>query len=246
MAAEPLFPTPLHLTRQIHDPIANKTFVLEEYGQGNRLVSVNGAKTSIADYERGELTEIDRDAATYSVTRFEVIAKATPTAAIREDARPALRSAGMRATKLGRNAEFFEAEVESGGMKQRVSVAVDATTTVSREALEVLLGVAYPGTRRPEQEIVMSAAGFHERRGVASNTTTQQQLFALPIEQSMTLDVDGQSIELRTSVVRVGTEAPPADVVSIPPGARLVVSRIVSVQQELERLTQPNAKPNLP
>src|SRR5262245_33193591 len=77
LGAEPLFPTPLHITRQVHDPITDRTFVLDEYAQGNRLVSVSGAKTSIADYEKGELTEIDRDTATYSVTRFDAIAKAS-------------------------------------------------------------------------------------------------------------------------------------------------------------------------
>lgn len=74
-AAEPLFPAPLHITRQIQDPLAGTTVVLDEYGYGNRLVSVRGSKTSIADYERGELTEIDRDTATYSVTRFEALAR---------------------------------------------------------------------------------------------------------------------------------------------------------------------------
>lgn len=237
-AAEPLFPTPLHITRQVHDPITDRTFVLEEYAQGNRLVSVSGAKTSIADYDKGELTEIDRDAATYSVTRFEAIAKAAQAASVTktENLKAAPRSTGMKATKLGRNAEFFETDIESGGMKQRVAVGLDPVTTVSKEALEVLLGAAYPGTHRPEHDAVISAAGTREHRGPATNAT--QRLYALPIEQSMTVDLDGQHLELRTSVVRLGNETPPADLVSIPPGARLVTSRIVAVQQELERQTQ--------
>src|SRR4051794_27842202 len=75
-AAPALFPTPLHITRQVHDSISGKTAVLEEYAYGNRLIAVRGAKTSIADYEKGELIEIDRDAGTYSVTRFDAVARA--------------------------------------------------------------------------------------------------------------------------------------------------------------------------
>jgi len=75
LAAGPLFPTPLHLTRQVHDPISGKTTMLNEYGYGNRLISVRGGLTSIADYEKGELLEIDRDAGTYSITRFEPTAR---------------------------------------------------------------------------------------------------------------------------------------------------------------------------
>lgn len=262
-AAEPLFPTPLHLTRQVHDPLANTTVVLEEYGYGNRLVSVRGAKTSIADYERGELTEIDRDAATYSVTRFDLIARAVAMAGgsgaapVKEDraearATPAMRSTGMRATKLGRNAEYFEAEVGAAGMKQKVEIALDPTARVSRAALEVLLGAAYPAVKRPEHDVVMSAAVTREQRrgNVSTNAAaaTQQELYALPIEQRLTIGLDDQTtIELRSSVVRLGTEQPPADLVSIPAGARLVVSRYVAVASELELMNRPSSPvPNVP
>lgn len=261
-AAEPLFPTPLHITRQVHDPISDTTVVLDEYGYGNRLVSVRGAKTSIADYERGELTEIDRDEATYSITRFEAIAKAISAmggggeaaesvkSEDRHDARPTLRSAGMKPTKLGRNAEFFEADLTAAPMKQKVTIAVDATTLVSKEALEVLLGAAYPSPRRPEHDLVLSAAAPRDRRGGGVGTMSQQQSapsYALPIEQSMTIELEGQKLEMRTSVVRVGAEMPAADLVSIPAGARLVTSRIVAVQNELERMNRPQTQtPDVP
>ena len=263
-AAEPLFPMPLHLTRQVHDPLANSTVVLEEYGYGNRLVSVRGSKTSIADYERGELTEIDRDAATYSVTRFDQIARAValtggnaaaPVKEDRAEARAAaatMRSTGMRATKLGRNAEYFEAEVSAEGMKQKVEIALDPTARVSKAALEVLLGAAYPAAKRPEHDVVMSAAVTREQRrgNVSTNAAAAQtqELYALPIEQRFTIGLDDQTtLELRSSVVRVGNEQPPADLVSIPAGARLVVSRYVAVASELELMNRPSSPvPNVP
>ncbi|HET8799105.1 MAG TPA: hypothetical protein VFO89_15540 [Thermoanaerobaculia bacterium] len=252
-AAEPLFPTPLHLTRQVHDPIAGTTVVLEEYGYGNRLVSVRGHKTSIADYERGELTEIDRETSTYSVTRFDVIARALQAAGGGMTAAPQarsakareLRSAGMKTARHGRNAEVFEGEIESGDLQQKLVIAVDREAAVSREALEVLLGAAYPGTRLPEHDAVLGAAA-PKSRGVTSHASDSQS-YALPVEQSMTIDVGGQSIELRTTVVRVGNEPPPADLVAIPAGARLVPSRIVAVQDELEFLQRPASQaPNVP
>lgn len=247
-AAEPLFPTPLHITRQVHDPLSNTTVVLEEYGYGNRLVSVRGPKTSIADYERGELTEIDRDTATYSITRFDTIAKVTQSIGVvaSEDARAtalakprALRSLGVKATAHGRNADFFESEVEAKELHQKVEIGVDRSAMVSREALEVLLGAAYPGVRRAEHDVVLSAAA-PQRSSVATNANeSRSSLYALPVEQSTTIELDGQSLSFRTSVVRVGNEAPPADVVAIPAGARLVTSRLVAVQNELELVNRP-------
>lgn len=251
-AAEPLFPTPLHITRQVHDPLAGTTVILEEYGYGNRLVSVRGHRTSIADYERGELTEIDRETSTYSVTRFDAIARAlqavgTPAATARAQSagRPReLRSLGMRATRHGRNAEFFATELPAEGMRQRVEVAVDRTALVSRNALEVLLGAAYPGTRTAEHDAVLDAAAPAGGRAIATNAAS---LYALPVEQTTTIELEGEAIEFRTSVVRVGSEPPPADLVAIPAGARLVPSRIVAVQNELELLDRPaSAAPNVP
>ncbi len=251
IAAAPLFPTPLHITRQVHDPISGKTSVLEEYGVGNRLISIRAERTSIADYEKGELIEIDRNAGTYSVTRFDAIAKAAQLtgapamATMAGGPKPAAppRSAGMKATRTGRNAEFFEADVD-GDVKQRIEVGVDRANLISKEALEVLLGAAYPGVRRPEHDAVLSAARSQRPRGVASQSEAGEPAFALPVEQIVRYEIDGQQLEFRTSVVRLGSEPPPADLVSIPAGARLVVSRYVAVAQELETFEHPVSSPS--
>lgn len=235
--AAPLFPTPLHLTRQVHDPISGKTTVLNEYGYGNRLISVRGGLTSIADYEKGELLEIDRDAGTYSITRFDAIAKATQAAgpqaaaAVAETKKPLLRAVASKATKSGRSAEFFESSIDTKPLKQKIEVGVDRSVTLSKDALEVLLGSAYPGVRRSEHDVVLSAA------------SQAQASYSLPIEQVISFDLEGQQLEFRTSVVRVGDETPPADLVSIPAGARLVVSRIVAVSQEIDQINHPTAAP---
>jgi hypothetical protein len=251
-AASPLFPAPIHITRQVHDPISGQSTVLNEYGVGNRLITVRGPLTAIADYEKGELLEIDRDAGTYSITRFEVIAKlamrsAPPAAAKTAAARtkPSVRNATPFATKSGRAAEFFEAEIEADAAKQKVSVGVDRGIRLSREALEVLIGAAYPGTRRADHDVILSAAAGN-RLPVASQSAgadAAPESYGLPLEQVVRYDIDGQQLEFRTSVMRVVNEPPPADAISIPAGARLVPSRTAAVTRELELLENPQAAP---
>jgi hypothetical protein len=243
--AGPLFPAPIHLTRQVHDPISDTTTVFDEYASGNRLVSIRGGRTSIADYEKGELTEIDRDAGTYSVTRFDAIARATKNQ-IAPPAKSTVTAGGVRATKLQRSAETFQAEIESTGAKESIDIAVDPTVRLSREALEVLVGAAYPGVRTAEHDAVITAAAGGQQRRVSAQSTSSQsaeQTYALPVEQTVRYDIDGQKIETHTAVVRVGNETPPPDLLAIPAGAQKVTSRIVEVARELERLENPAMPP---
>ena len=254
-ASAPLFPTPLHITRQVHDSISDKTAVLEEYGYGNRLIAIRGALTSIADYEKGELVEIDRDSGTYSITRFDALAKAAqkvnPPSPARVEAASAdklvraMRSVGVKAAKSGRSAEFFEAAIDAPSVKETISVGIDRSAPVSKEALEVLLGAAYPGVRTSEHDAILSAAAPSGRPVVATSAGAQaaESAYALPIEQVIRYEMDGQSAELRSSVMRVGSEAPPADLVAIPAGARLVTSRIVAAAAEIELSEHPIATP---
>src|SRR5688572_20952221 len=72
--ARVLFPTNLHLTRQVEDPLSGKTVTIDEYCYGNRVVSVSGEKTVIADYDKQQITEINRKNGTYSVSRFDEVA----------------------------------------------------------------------------------------------------------------------------------------------------------------------------
>src|SRR4051794_32869510 len=75
-AAPSLFTKPLHVTRSVDEPLSGKTSVVEEYYFGSRVVTTRGERSVIVDYERREITEIDRANATYSVTRFDDAAAA--------------------------------------------------------------------------------------------------------------------------------------------------------------------------
>lgn len=54
-----LFPSPLHLTRQISDPVSQSTSIVDEFCYANRVVSVSNDRTSIVDFATRELTTID-------------------------------------------------------------------------------------------------------------------------------------------------------------------------------------------
>lgn len=252
-AGGPIFPTPIHITREVQDPISGKTIVLNEYGYGNRLVAVRDHVTAIADYEKGELIEIDRNAGTYSVTRFETIAKAAklqgggeggeiPAAqGASQTVRGDVKALGAKATKSGRPADFFRVEGES----QAVEVAIDRNVSLSREALEVLLGTAYPGTGSRQHDAVIAAAAHRGGgRGVAADAASQEPSYSLPLEQRFEIGDGEETIEFRSSVLRVGNEPPPADMVAIPAGARLVESRTAGVLRELERIDSPPLQPS--
>ena len=238
-----IFPAPIHITREVHDPISDRTIVLNEYGYGNRLISVRDHVTAIADYEKGELTEIDRDAGTYSVTRFDTIARAaqaaggpTPIAATRTRERD-LKGIAAKETKSGRPADFFRAD----GEEQSYEVALDRSVRISKEALEVLLGAAYPGTRAEQHDVVIAAAG-RGRNAIASDSESERS-YALPLEQLIESTAGQERIVFRNSVLRVASEPPPADVLAIPAGARLVSSRVANLLREIEQI---DAKPLTP
>src|SRR5688500_2496689 len=95
--ARVLFPTNLHLTRQVQDPLSGKTVTIDEYCSGNRVVSVSGDKTVIADYDKQQLIEINRKEGTYSISRFDEVAVVTS-----DESSTATRSIGGEGVKRDR------------------------------------------------------------------------------------------------------------------------------------------------
>jgi hypothetical protein len=256
-AAAVLFPEPLHLVRRVADPISGKETTLQEYCSGNRVVTVSGAKVVIADYDKQQLTEIDRDAGTYSVTRFEEIARANgavrrpaeTAAALRSGPRGSLWKAtplGARASASGRTLETYAYDREEAGEKRHIEVGVDRRVALSRDALEVLIGTAYPSSATAEHEVLMRAAGGESvAASVASNSadsgggaSARATAYALPAEQSMSWEAGGTKMTMTSSVLSVSTDNAPDDVMTIPPGAKLVESRITRLVRELRELDE--------
>jgi hypothetical protein len=250
-----LFPKNLHLTRQVQEPLSGTTTTFEEYCSGNRVVSVSGDKTVIADYDRQEITEIDRHAGTYSVSRFDEVANVGAEGGSKLTAESArgISSEGVKRDRwtatprgvrgaAGRSVDQFEF-AEAGQDGRKVEVGIDRGVVLSEEAVEVLIGAAYPNPRRDEHEPLLRAAGSRDATRVTTNSAEaapQDAAYGLPVTQAFTYTDSGSSVTFRTTVTRVGAEAPPAEVLMIPPDAKRVESHAASVRRQLRELDHPS------
>lgn len=227
----------------------NEPVTIEEYYFGNRAVSVLGRKVVIADYERGELTEIDRDAGTYSVTTFEQLASLNAAAGAPKAAAAADEPFNIRATQRrsdSRASDSFEATPKKPhGNLKKLEIGVDRSIKLSRDAVEIIVGAAYPRTRTIETDFFMRGASPSPQGGPAARPQAaggREADHSLPVDHIMAFDFDGQEIVVRNRIVRVVREAPPADAITIPPGARLVESNTVTAARTVQDL-EPNIKP---
>lgn len=241
-----LFPTPLHITREIVSPVSKARSVVEEYCNGNRVVSVSGSRTAIVDYDKNEMTAIDFAAGTYSITKFEDIAKSHEgmTAAARageaRDWKVAARGGSLVGSRPG---ETVEAERSSGRLHQTIRVTADTQLALSRGAVEALLGFSYPNAPDAAAGVVLDALRAERPRlaenSAGASSTNAESEYHLPLEHIVRFDVDGETVESRSVVLRVGSELPPPDVLAIPPGAKLVDTGIVAVRRQLDEIEHP-------
>jgi hypothetical protein len=240
-----LFPTPLHITRELSDPVSQKTSTIDEYCQGNRMVSVTGTRTAIADYGKGELTEIDFAAGTYSVTKFEQLArldeKMAPSAArvsamsasaARDEWHVEPRGGSVIAS---RPAETTEAERKDENTHQTLRISADRQMTLGRGAIEAILGIGYPHRADSTGDVMLGALRSHEKR-VETNGAASAEEYHLPLEQVFRFEAGGEAMETRNVVVRLGSELVPPEALTIPSGAKLVESKAVAMQRLLEEL----------
>lgn len=234
----PLFPIPLHLVRTIEDPIAGAKVRVDEYCTGNRIITVNGSRTAIVDYDRRELTEIDRGAASYSVARFDEVAAAQmPLAPASGNETWKTTPLGVRSSADGRNADAFEI-VSSGPEKVKVELRVDRERSVSRSAFEALVGSAYPNRGSEQQNAVALACA--RTRAVSAADASGAESYGIPLEQTITFEAgSGKTLTIRNSVISVTNELPPPDVLTIPAGAKLIESRAARMQKALRELKEP-------
>jgi hypothetical protein len=241
-AASVLFPTPIHLVRRIDDPIAHSTVTLEQFGIGNRLISTRDDRVVIADYAAQTLTEIDRATGTYSVTRFADIAAARGSAA-HSSSSATTRGREWRVAKtsaqLLRNGvalESYSLTVDDGA--RSMEVGIDRQTPLSREAVEVLLGAAYPAEAGAEQQQILSlaAAPATSRIRTAATGEAMTPQYGLPAHQEVTWRDGSGELVFRNDVIHVDHALPPAEKLLIPPGATLVESRAIRRDKALREL----------
>ncbi len=228
-SAAVLFPEPLHIVRESTDPISGITSTVDEYCSGDRIATVSGAVTVIADYARGEVTEIDRGRGTFSITAFEDIARA----AVSHGAQPVAKSRseprtrGIRQAADGRQLESYEFANADGDQQIVVTVGVDRKMHISAAAAEALIGAAFPNRRSFVHDAIMRASGPD---------------VALPSEHTISYELGGEKLVFRSAITAIDRQLAPEEVLAIPPGSRRVESRLTSVPratQELDRLPRP-------
>jgi hypothetical protein len=117
-------------------------------------------------------------------------------------------------------------------------VALDRSVRLSKAALEVLIGAAFPHPRTDVHDAILDVASNRSGGGQRAIANSDDASYALPIEQSMTFAVDGETITITSKVVDVRYEAAPPATVTIPPGARLVESNTVRLARELREADQ--------
>lgn len=236
--ATALFPKPLHLVKRIDDPFARSAKNVEQYCYGNRIVTVAGDRVTILDYDAQTLTEIDHAKGTYSITRFDEIANAQPKGATQKTtAPPKVTASGLKSSAGGRSVDSFDVEIP----RTKVTVGVDRSVSLSRAAVEALIGSSYPNAHRPEHDAIIgvTAPVAKNRQVIAASTGTSRSAddsggYGLPSEQAITIEAEGGPVTLRTSVLRFDADLPPQSAMLIEPGAKRVESPIVRFAREMK------------
>ena len=156
-SAAVLFPEPLHIVRESTDPISGMTSTVHEYCSGDRIATVNGSVTVIADYARGEITEIDRSRGTFSITSFADIVRASVSHGAQPVAKSmsVARALGLKQSADGRQLESYEFASTEGDQQTVVTVSVDRKTLISSAAAEALIGAAFPNRRSFVHDAIM-------------------------------------------------------------------------------------------
>lgn len=248
-ADAPLFPVPLHLVRRVEDPISNTSTDVDEYCSGNTIVTVRGAKTAIVDYAKRELLEIDRAASTYSVASFDEIARAKsivdtsvgPPSRQRQSAAATrdqwkVTPLGMRPNKAARSADSFELVAAD----RTIEVSVDRQITLSRSALDAITGNSFPNKPNDQQEAVARACARQDVPVAQSAAGA----YGLPLDQSITIDVDSKTrLTIHNSIVSLTNDLPSPDLLAIPAGAALVESQPARMMKQLKELEQKTQRP---
>lgn len=244
--AAPLFPKPFHVVREIDDSLTGHAVRLDEYYAGDRVISIRGERTTIADYAKQELTEIDRGSGTWSSSSFAQLANARGGGAVTATAK---RAGGLAAPKpalerkgsdrrAGRPVELFAGGDES----LRADVAVDPSIALSKEAFDVIAGATFPKNGGPAVDLVRGAA--RSRGNIAGNAAAPREAtYGLPVEQTLRFGGHEEAIVVTNRVLSIDDRQPAPDLIAVPPGARRVEARAIEAAR-IGAESQANASPS--
>lgn len=227
-ADAPLFPRPIHLTRVVSDPVSGSSTTIDEYLIGDRVVSVSGSRTAIADYAASQLVVIDRARGTFSATSFADLARVNASRAAVRAADVANRwkftDGSSMATSDG---GWREARARDGSAA--IVVRRDPSITLSRAAAEVILGIAYPGMPNEHDAVTLMLS----KSGDVTASSGAGTELALPVEIRITYLAEGENLEATNRVTRIGFEEPSPELLAIPAGATRVEHPKAALPREL-------------
>ncbi|MEO8033578.1 MAG: hypothetical protein ABI837_04050, partial [Acidobacteriota bacterium] len=244
-----LFPKPIHIVRRLEDSLSNRPQTVDEYCYGSRIITVAGTHVTIVDYDSQLITEIDHQQDTYSITRFDEIARARAAFSRGLSSARSLKGdgpgwrinpTGEKRSPSGRSLDTVEMAREGVEGKERMEVGIDRQVSLSRDAIEALIGASYPGVRTEHHDLLLGAASSPRGpgRAVNSDSTAQATVYGLPSEQTVTIDFDGREITTRSRILSIDYETAPPEALNIGPGAHRVESRGVQLERELMQLDQ--------
>jgi len=137
-------------------------------------------------------------------------------------------------TPPGRGGRAFTSRLTGAADSRAIEVVVDDQVKLSRDAVEVLVGAAFPLHSSDESQIAIAAAA--RDASFAKGGSGQRRDHSLPLEQTVTFESEGESLRMQNRVTRVGNEVAPLELVAIPPGARLVESDIILRERMLDEV----------
>lgn len=230
LAAETPFPEPLHLTREVTDPLTGATSVIEEYYEGSRAVAISGDRVAVADYAWSTLLSIDRKGKTFSMVRFDELARARSELVPERRAAAATRPALVRAeSREGATVEIWSAR----DAELSIEIAVSRATALSRDAIEIILGTRFPGTDDPVSSSALKAAA---PGGGSDRAAAMAGSYGLPVEIRIRRQLGADTAETMQRVTRIGRERVPPAAIAIPNGAREVEADLLRAATLLRQL----------
>ena len=132
-------------------------------------------------------------------------------------------------------AEIAKARPATRETRAKVSVEVNRSVALSREAVEALIGASYPNRHLEQHDQILNAAAPASGRIVAQSVGGDA-AYGLPSNTSVTYE---NGLTMRNVIVRVDHDLAPPRMMLIDPGAKRVESRLTRTSRELKQLDAP-------
>lgn len=207
---------PLHIQRIVHDPISRSVSTIDEYYVGNQVIAVRGDRVVIVDRQKRTLTEVDRSRSSWSESALSAPLMAEVTATRTRDPRVRDRQLLGDGTLT---VHFENHEVSS------IRVDTDRRIRLSSDAVAAIVGGSSPTSL--VTRVVIDAAGDGEGSAF------------LPSRIERRFEVAGEELILVEELRFVAWEAPPAELLRLPEGARRELSRADRLGQALADIEEP-------